>query len=172
VPETTISASSVTDPGTTEQAPPARVFAALSDFAAAVGQELGTTPWRVIGQEQVNTFADATDDHQWIHVDSERAAKGPFGAPIAHGFLTLSLLPSFLREVYRVEGLRMGVNYGLDSVRFPGPVPVGSPVRATVTLVEATETESGLRSRLRVSVEREGADKPVCVADFLSLMRS
>ena len=103
-----------------------RVFADLDEFAGAVGESLGTGQWHTITQEQVNLFADATGDHQWIHVDTEKAAKGPFGTTIAHGYLTLSLIPKLGADIYRVEGLRMGINYGLNKVRFPQPVTVGS----------------------------------------------
>lgn len=149
-----------------------RRFSSLDELSSATGQVLGCSPWRTLSQERVNTFADATDDHQWIHVDPDRAAVGPFGTPIAHGFLTLSLIPSFLGEIYQVAGLKMGVNYGLDLVRFPDPVPVGARVRATVTLKSTEFGPSGLKAGLRVLIEREGGTKPVCVADFISLMRS
>lgn len=147
-----------------------RVFANLDELRAAVGEHLGAGEWHTIGQDQVNLFADATGDHQWIHVDPERAKAGPFGAPIAHGYLTLSLLPALMKEVYRVEGLKMGVNYGSDRVRFPTPVPVGSRVRASVELLDVVDTAQGTRATVRAKIEIEGQDKPACVADSLSLM--
>lgn len=146
---------------------PMKVFARLSDLAACVGQHVATTEWLTITQEQVNEFARATHDEQWIHVDVERARQGPFGAPIAHGFLTLSLLSRFFGEAVHVQEVRMGVNYGLNKVRFPAPVPVGSRVRAHLTLAQATPIDKGLQILWEVSVEREGSDKPVCVAESL-----
>ena len=127
------------------------------------------TDWITITQEQVNLFAQATGDQQWIHVDPERAKAGPFGAPIAHGFLTLSLIPRFFEDGMRIEGARMGVNYGLNRVRFTAPVPVGSRLRARLVL-QATEPLSpeGLQLTWLVTVEREGSDKPVCVAESLA----
>jgi acyl dehydratase len=146
-----------------------RTFASPDELIKSVGEHLGYTEWREISQERVNAFADATDDHQWIHVDPEKAAAGPFGQTIAHGFLTLSLLPSLTSAVYRVEGMRMGVNYGLDKVRFPAPLPVGSRIRAGVELVSADPVAgNAVQVKARVTVEREGGDKPVCVAEALS----
>lgn len=145
------------------------LFPSLQAFAQAAGQHLGHSPWVRVTQEQVNLFADATDDHQWIHVDPERAANGPFGATIAHGFLSLSLLPSFLRQIYTVQGLRMGVNYGLNKVRFPAPVKVGAKLRAGAELVSAEPTERGLLSTIKVTVEAKDVPAPVCVAEFLTL---
>ena len=147
-----------------------RVFANLDELRAAKGEKLGSGEWHTIEQDQVNLFADATGDHQWIHVDPERATAGPFGAPIAHGYLTLSLLPALMKEVYRVEGLKMGVNYGSDRVRFPNPVKVGSRVRASAELVDVVDTAQGTRATVRATIEIEGQDKPACVADTLSLM--
>ena len=147
-----------------------RVFANLDELRAAKGERLGSGEWHTIGQDQVNLFADATGDHQWIHVDPERAKAGPFGAPIAHGYLTLSLLPTLMKEVYRVEGLKMGVNYGSDRVRFPNPVRVGSRVRVSAELVDVVDTPQGTRATVRATIEIEGQDKPACVADTLSLM--
>ena len=141
----------------------------LDELKALVGKDLGVSEWLEITQERVNTFADATDDHQWIHVDPERAKAGPFGATIAHGFLTLSLLPSLAGEVYRVDGVRMGINYGLDKVRFPAPLPTGSRVRAGVELLLADDLGEGwLQLKARVTIEREGTEKPVCVAETLT----
>jgi acyl dehydratase len=140
----------------------------LDAVREAVGEELGHSPWRVVDQAQVDAFAEATGDRQWIHVDPQRAARGPFGTTIAHGYLVLSLLPSLAAEIYRVEGIRMAVNYGLNRVRFPSPVPTGSSVRARVRLVSAEEIAGGLHVINEVTVEREGHDKPCCVAETVS----
>jgi acyl dehydratase len=130
-----------------------------------VGQHLGWSDWVTITQEQVNQFADATGDHQWIHVDPERAKKeSPFGGPIAHGYLTLSLVPDLLPQIVEITGFRMGVNYGTEKVRFPAPVPVGSRVRAGATLAAATPFEGGVAMNMDVTVEVEGASKPSMVA--------
>ena len=138
----------------------------LAELPNLVGQELGSSDWREVPQESVNLFADATGDHQWIHVDVERAKKeSPYGGPIAHGYLTLSLLVPLLAQVLTISDAVMGVNYGLNKVRFPSPVPVGSKVRATASLKEVTEFAGGLQYVLSVTVEREGGDKPVCVAE-------
>ncbi len=146
-----------------------RTFANPDELAKAVGEQLGYSEWREIDQDRVNGFADATDDHQWIHVDPERAKAGPFGTTIAHGFLTLSLVPALAGAVYRVDGVRMGINYGLDKVRFPAPMPVGGRVRAGVELLSADPTsDGGTQVKCRVTIEREGGDKPVCVAETLS----
>ena len=132
---------------------------------AAVGQHLGHSEWLTITQERVNLFAEATDDHQWIHVDPERAKReSPFGEPIAHGYLTLSLIPSLLPQIVEITGFRMGVNYGTEKVRFPSPVPVGSRVRAGATLASATPFEGGIAMNMDVTVEVEGASKPSMVA--------
>ena len=130
-----------------------------------VGKHLGHSDWVTITQEQVNRFADATGDHQWIHVDPERAKKeSPFGGPIAHGYLTLSLIPSLLPQIVEISGFRMGVNYGTEKVRFPSPVPVGSRVRAGATLAAATPFEGCVAMNMDVTVEVEGASKPSMVA--------
>lgn len=146
-----------------------KIFRSYSEVSASVGQEVAVTDWITITQEQVNQFAEATGDHQWIHVDPERAKAGPFGAPIAHGFLTLSLIPRFFEMCIHIEGARMGVNYGLNRVRFTAPVPVGSRLRARL-LLQATESlpPDGLQLQWLVTVEREGSDKPACVAESLS----
>ncbi|WP_067184483.1 MaoC family dehydratase [Microtetraspora niveoalba] len=146
-----------------------RIFTSLAELKAAKGEHLGHTAWRQITQEQVNLFADATDDHQWIHVDVDRAKEGPFGGTIAHGYLSLSLLPSLMQELYRVEGLRMAINYGLNKVRFPRPVPVGARVRAGAEILDVKGTPSGTLSIIRVTIEVEGSDRPSCVAESLSL---
>ncbi|TKA09058.1 MaoC family dehydratase [Actinacidiphila oryziradicis] len=148
--------------------PEARTFASLDELRAAVGEELGTTGWLEIDQKRIDLFADATGDHQWIHVDPDRAVQGPFGATIAHGFLTLSLIPSFTPELLRVEGVKMGVNYGVNKVRFPAPVPVGSRLRASGQIAEVTEVTGGVQLITRITIEREGGEKPVCVAETVS----
>jgi acyl dehydratase len=130
-----------------------------------VGTFLGPTDWQTIRQDRIGTFADATDDHQWIHVDAEKAETGPFGATIAHGYLTLSLLPHLLRGVLDVKGLRLGVNYGLERVRFPAPVPVGSRIRLQGRVSQAAEIEGGVELRVVATIEIEGSSKPACVAE-------
>jgi acyl dehydratase len=142
-----------------------RTFGSLAELSAAKGEHLGYSQWHEVDQERVDLFADATGDHQWIHVDPERAKHGPFGRTIAHGFLTLSLIPELASEVYRVDGVRMGVNYGLNKVRFPAPVPVGSRVRAGVEVLDVTDVEGGIQVVNRVTVEAEGGPKPCCVAE-------
>ena len=145
-----------------------KIFQTLSDLAACVGQEVAVSDWITITQQQVNLFADATGDHQWIHVDPDKAAAGPFGTTIAHGFLTLSLLPLFFESSFEIAESRMGVNYGLNKVRFMAPVPVGSRLRARMTLLSAEPIEgNGMQMAWKVTVEREGAAKPVCVAESL-----
>jgi acyl dehydratase len=145
-----------------------KTFETLADLAACVGQDVAVSDWVAITQEQVNQFAEATGDHQWIHVDVERAKAGPFGAPIAHGFLTLSLLPVFFASAFEVRQSAMGVNYGLNKVRFMSPVPVGSRLRAHMKLLSSDAIDgNGVQMVWQVSVEREGADKPVCVAESL-----
>lgn len=145
-----------------------KTFETLAELAACVGQEVAVSEWLTITQEQIDRFAEATGDHQWIHVDIEKARSGPFGAPIAHGFLTLSLLPVFFESSFEIRQSRMGVNYGLNKVRFTGPVPVDSRLRARMTLLAADPIENdGLQMTWSVLVEREGSDKPVCVAESL-----
>ncbi len=149
-----------------------KIFQTLSELAACVGQESAQTglmsDWLVITQEQINLFAQATGDHQWIHVDVARAKTGPFGGPIAHGFLTLSLLPHFFETAFVITESAMGVNYGLNKVRFTAPVPVGSRLRARMKLLRAEPIDNGgLQLTWEVTVEREGVDKPVCVAEAL-----
>ena len=146
-----------------------RTFASLDELPALVGQEVATSDWITITQEQVNLFADATGDHQWIHVDVDKARAGPFGAPIAHGFLTLSLLPKFFESALAILNTRMGVNYGLNKVRFTAPVPVGSRLRARMVLLACEPIEgNGMQMTWKVTLEREGADKPVCVAESIT----
>jgi acyl dehydratase len=145
-----------------------KVFEKISDLQGLVGQELGVSEWFTITQEQVQKFADATGDQQWIHVDPERAKAGPFGAPIAHGFLTLSLLPAMTATAFTVTQTRMGVNYGLNKVRFPAPVPVGSRLRGRFKLTEYLPLEGGAQMTVECTMEREGSEKPVCVAESLA----
>jgi acyl dehydratase len=132
-----------------------------------VGEHLGYSEWHEVTQEQVNLFADATGDHQWIHVDVERAKAGPFGGPIAHGYLTLSLAPTLLTEIMIVDGVAMGINYGLNKLRFPSPVPVGSKVRAGATLANVEDVSGGVQVTLSTTFEIEGGTKPVCVAEIV-----
>ena len=140
----------------------------MAELAACVGQEVAVSDWHTITQQQVDLFAQATGDHQWIHVDPEKAAAGPFGGPIAHGFLTLSMLPQFFETSFEIVGSRMGVNYGLNKVRFTSPVPVGSRLRARMTLLASEPIDNaGIQMTWQVTVEREGAAKPVCVAESL-----
>jgi acyl dehydratase len=136
----------------------------LDELKALAGKDLGHSSWLEITQERVNLFADATGDHQWIHVDVERAAAGPFGGPIAHGYLTLSLVIPLFGEILKVEGVRMGVNYGLEKVRFPHPVPVGSKIRLGVRVVSVDDVPGGTQSTFDFTVEIDGVDKPACVA--------
>ena len=145
-----------------------KTFATLADLVACQGQDVATSDWVQMTQERVGRFADATSDHQWIHVDPDRARSGPFGTTIAHGFLTLSLIPHFLETALRVEGLRMVVNYGLNKVRFTAPVPVGSRIRAHLHLMAVQTLEpDGLQLSWRITMELEGAPKPACVAEAL-----
>jgi acyl dehydratase len=143
-------------------------FASLAEFTAAVGTELGSSEWHTIDQKRVDLFAEATGDHQWIHVDPERAASGPFGTTIAHGYLTLSLIPVLAKECYAVEGIRMAVNYGSEKVRFPSPVPVGSTIRATAELVSADEVPGGVQAVVRFTIAGQNGGKPHCVAETIT----
>ena len=136
----------------------------IDGLKAKIGEHLGFSDWVEVSQDQVNMFAEATGDHQWIHVDPERAKSGPFGGPIAHGYLTLSLAPGLLNSVLRVEGIAMGVNYGLNKLRFPSPVPVGSKVRVGGTLAGVEDFAGGAQVTLDLVFEVEGQDKPACVA--------
>ena len=146
-----------------------KTFQTLAELAACVGQDVAVSDWLIVTQEQINQFAEATGDRQWIHIDPERAKAGPFGAPIAHGFLTLSLLPQFFATALHVEQTRMGVNYGLNKVRFMSPVQVGSALRARLFLVAAEQIDNnGMQMTWDVTIEREGVVKPVCVAQSLS----
>ena len=147
----------------------ATVFATPHDLLAAIGKPLGASDWLEIRQERIDGFADATGDHQWIHVDPERAKSGPFGKTIAHGYLTLSLVNCFLPQIVEVRGISMGVNYGCEKVRFPAPVPVGARIRGVGQLVAAEEVKGGaVQATVRVTVEIEGGAKPACVVDTIS----
>jgi acyl dehydratase len=144
------------------------IFGSAADLRAAVGTTIGSSEWLAIEQDRIDTFADATGDHQWIHVDPVRAADGPFGAPIAHGYLTLSLVPVLAAQVYRVDNVTMSVNYGLNKVRFVTPVRVGSEIRDVVELVEVVEVAGGLQLTWRHTIEIKDADRPACVAESIS----
>jgi acyl dehydratase len=146
-----------------------REFANLDELAAAKGEHLGHGDWLEITQDRIDTFADATGDHQWIHVDPDKAKAGPFGAPIAHGYLTLSLIPMLGKGIYTVHGISMGINYGLGKVRFPAVVPVGSRVRAGAELVDVVDKPQGKQVTVRATIEIEGGDKPACVAETMAL---
>ena len=143
------------------------VVRAVDEFHALAGEHLGYSQWHVIDQERVNRFADATDDHQWIHVDPARAAEGPFGGPIAHGYLTLSMAPVLLHDVLEVEGMRFGVNYGCNKVRFPAPLKVGSKLRLGAEVAGVEDVEGGVQVTLDVTLEAEGSPKPCCVAQVV-----
>jgi len=145
-----------------------RVFESVDALRAAVGEHIGYSEPHKVTQEQITAFADATGDHQWIHVDPEKAAKGPFGTTIAHGYLTLSLIPMLASQVYRVDGVKMGVNYGLNKVRFPAPLPSGSTIRAGVKLLTADDIPGGVHIVGEVTIEREGGEKPCCVAETVT----
>jgi len=145
-------------------------FASVADLKAAVGTSLGYGQWLEVDQERINRFADATGDRQWIHVDPEKAKTGPFGSTVAHGFLTLALVPILVEDKMRVDGVRMAVNYGLNKVRFPAPLPVGSKVRGLAELVAVDDVVGGVQITYRVTVEREGGDRPVCVAECVAQM--
>ena len=145
-----------------------KIFEKISDLQPLVGQELGVSEWLTVTQERINKFADATGDHQWIHLDAERAKDGPFGTTIAHGFLTLSLLPEMTASAFHVTEVKMGVNYGLNKVRFPSPVPVNSRLRGRFKLLEYIPLEGGAQVAIECTMEREGSAKPVCVAESLA----
>ena len=144
-----------------------RSFETIAELEPLVGQEIATSEWITVTQERIQLFADATGDHQWIHLDRERAAAGPFGTTIAHGFFTLSLLPQMSASAFEVRGTRMGVNYGLNKVRFPAPVPSGSRVRGRFKLIGYEPLEGGAQITMQVTMEREGFDKPVCIAESI-----
>ncbi len=144
-----------------------KVFENLSEFAAAQGSQFGPTDWIKISQDRINLFADATEDHQWIHVDPERAANGPFGSTIAHGLLTLSLLPHFSHQLYRVDNVAMAINYGYDKVRFISPVKVGANVRARGELTSVNRLGGAVQAIMTITVEIEGSEKPGAVAESI-----
>jgi acyl dehydratase len=147
----------------------ATVFESPADLESAVGKHLGYSDWLEITQDRIDLFADATGDHQWIHVDPERAKQGPFGATIAHGYLTQSLVNHFLPQIVEVRGIAMGINYGADRLRFPAPVPVGSRVRGGAELLEVEMVKGGaIQTKVRVTVEIEGQERPGCVIDTIS----
>jgi acyl dehydratase len=139
----------------------------VDGFHDLTGQQIGYSEWQTVTQDRVNLFADATDDHQWIHVDPERAKEGPFGVAIAHGYLTLSLAPVLLNQVIRVDGTKFGVNYGANKVRFPSPVPVGAELRMGVTVAEVDKTEGGFQVTYDLVMEVKDAPKPACVAQVV-----
>lgn len=145
-----------------------RIFASPDDLAAAVGEPLGVSDWLVLAQSRIDLFAEATGDHQWIHVDPDKAASGPFGGCIAHGYLSLSLVNLFLPQIVEVRGIAMGVNYGCDRVRFPSVVHVGSRVRGSAQLMAVEAVKGGVQATIRVSVEIEGQERPGCVVDTIS----
>lgn len=144
------------------------VFKTPHDLEAAIGTKLGESDWLLIDQERINLFADATGDHQWIHVDPEKAKQGSFGTTIAHGYLTMSLVNMFLPQIVDVQGISMGVNYGADKLRFPAPVKVNSRVRGVGELVSVEQVKGGVQAVIRVTVEIEGEDRPACVVDTIS----
>lgn len=147
-----------------------RVFRTSDDLTAAVGEHLGYSAWIQMPQARINQFADATGDHQWIHVDAERSSAGPFGSTIAHGFLVLSLIPSMLWDIFTIENASMQMNYGCDRVRFTSPVPVGSYLRASAQIDSVQHTPNGIKVVMRAMVERQDRDQPACIADLLALV--
>jgi acyl dehydratase len=153
--------STQTEPGVTT------VFADLAAFTAAEGAQLGPTDWLLVDQARIDQFAQATDDHQWIHVDPQRAADGPYGRTIAHGLLTLSLLPHFMHDLYRVDNIAMAINYGFNKVRFITPVPVGSRLRAVSTITGIDKLDGGAQATLTTTVQVEGSDKPAAVVESI-----
>jgi acyl dehydratase len=144
-----------------------RTFQTIAELKDLVGQEIGVSDWITVTQERIQLFADATNDHQWIHLDAERAQAGPFGTTIAHGFLTLSLLPEMAASAFAVSETRMGVNYGLNKVRFPAPVPSGGRLRGRFKLIGYEPLEGGAQLTVQVTMEREGSEKPVCIAESI-----
>jgi len=147
-----------------------RTFTSFDELTDAVGEDLGSSDWLLVDQERVNAFADATEDHQWLHVDLERAKEGPFGGTIAHGFLTLSMLPALGAQVFALETPGAKLNYGVNKVRFPAPLPVGSKIRVHVSVAEVTDIRAGKQMVLKHTVEIEGSDKPACVAETVVLL--
>jgi len=142
----------------------------ISAFEAQLGKHLGFSDWHEVTQKQIDLFADATGDHQWIHVDAAKAAEGPYSKTIAHGYLTLSLVPILVQQIYKVTGLSMQVNYGVDKLRFPAAVPVDSRIRAGAELIKLERNDRGGRATVRVTVEVQGSDRPACVVDTIAAM--
>lgn len=149
-----------------------RLFENAAELAGMAGQEIGVSDWHTLDQRQIQAFADATLDQQWIHTDAERAAAGPFGTTVAHGYLSLSMLPYLAAQVYRVQGAVMTINYGLNKVRFPAPARVDSRIRDRLTLTSAIDTANGKQLQFRHLIELEGSEKPACIAETVSLLRS
>jgi len=147
-----------------------REFKNLAEFCDAAGTVLGVSDWITVTQEQIDRFADATNDHQWIHVDRERAARSPFGTTIAHGYLTLSLIPTMVHGIFSVGEVAARLNYGANRIRFPAPVPCGSRLRTKLTLLSTEQEPRGVRATLHAEVERQGSAKPVCIAEILTLL--
>ena len=147
-----------------------KTFSGLDEFVAAQGSQLGPTEWMDVTQDRVNLFADATDDHQWIHVDPKRAADGPFGGAIAHGLLTLSLLPHFMQQLYRVQNIAMAINYGYNKVRFITPVKVGAKIRARAEISKVDQLDGAVQATMTTTVEIDGAEKPAAVAESIVRM--
>jgi acyl dehydratase len=145
-----------------------KVFNGVDELRAAKGQRVGVSEWLTVDQDRIDLFAAATDDHQWIHVDPERAGDGPFGTTIAHGFLSLSLIVALVASTYRVDGVRMGVNYGLNKVRFTAPVPVGSRVRGGVEIVDVADVPGGVQVTSRITVQIEGSERPALIAEWIT----
>ncbi|WP_046315552.1 MaoC family dehydratase [Mycobacterium sp. UM_Kg1] len=154
----------------TQSPPEPTIYQGVAELQARVGEHLGYSGWHTITQEQIDLFAAATGDHQWIHVDPERAASGPYGRTIAHGYLTLALIPILVKQIYQVTGLSMQMNYGVDKLRFPAPVPVDSRIRGGAELIGVERDKKGAKATVRVSVEVDGADRPACVVDTIALM--
>ena len=149
-----------------------RVFSSLDELKAAVGEELGPTEWLTITQDRVDQFADATGDHQWIHVDRDRANRSPFGGTIAHGYLTLALIPLFASQLFHLDTMGTKLNYGVNKVRFPAPVPVGSSIRCRATIRDVVDVAAGQQMVTDYVIEIEDADKPACVAETVVLLLS
>ncbi|GAA1547902.1 MULTISPECIES: MaoC family dehydratase [Brevibacterium] len=147
-----------------------RTLNGIDEITSLVGTELGSSEWMTIDQDAINTFADVTDDHQWIHIDEQRAADGPYGSTIVHGFFTLSLIPKFSSEIFTIEGVSIRVNYGLNKVRFAQPVPVGSRLRGTVSVNEVIPGDKGTQVILKHVIEIEGEERPACIAEVVTLL--
>ncbi|WP_027000897.1 MaoC family dehydratase [Eisenibacter elegans] len=145
-----------------------KIINGIAELKALEGSEIGTSDWHTISQDQINAFADATGDHQWIHIDIEKAKTfSPFGTTIAHGFLTMSLAPMFMDQIFKVEGVKMGINYGLNKLRFTSPVPAGGQLRVKAVLAKLSPFEGGQQAEMHLTYELKGQDKPACIAEFL-----